>query len=238
MQEGKGSPPKDKSTGMNRKPLPVYSDFSHMSASEGIGGIRFAVSLREENADEMIAHVFPMAKIVPGVVKEKKKMVKKEKKVEEKACARPDCSARKDKFGELQDENKNLKIKLKALSDKIETTKNKISLTEKSIIMAEEKNDTLNGHIEEAQARIFTIENDVEKVELFNQALKRQLSALHQKIEELKNQTEEQNNQLRDMLDEKTERKVVFSNSFNPRDEFLANEVSVLKFPVDGDDSD
>jgi hypothetical protein len=157
MQEGKGSPPKDKSTGMNRKPLPVYSDFSHMSASEGIGGIRFAVSLREENADEMIAHVFPMAKIVPGVVKEKKKMVKKEKKVEEKACARPDCSARKDKFGELQDENKNLKIKLKALSDKIETTKNKISLTEKSIIMAEEKNDTLNGHIEEEYLQLRTM---------------------------------------------------------------------------------
>lgn len=221
-----------------RKPLPVYSDFSHMSSSQGIGGIRFAVSLREDNADEMIAHVFPMAKIVPGVAKEKKVVRKKEKKVEEKACARPDCMARKEKFTELQDENKSLKIKLKALSDKIETTKNKISLTEKSIIMAEEKNDTLNGHIEEAQARIFTIENDVEKFEIFNQALKRQLSVLHQRIEELKNQTEEQNNQLRDMLDEKTERKVVFSNDPAKRDNLLASEVSTLKFPVDGDDSD
>lgn len=232
------SPPKEKPSGMAHKPLPVYSDFSHMSASQGIGGIRFAVSLREENADEMIAHVFPMAKIIPGVAKEKKATRKKEKKVEEKACARPDCIARKEKFIELQDENKNLRTKLKTLYDKIETTKNKVSLTEKSIIMAEEKNDTLNGHIEEAQARIFTIESDVEKVELFNQALKRQLGALHHRIEELKSQTEEQNNQLRDMLDEKTERKVVFSSDPKLRNDLLATEVSTLAFAPDGDDSD
>jgi len=231
------SPQKEKAS-MSHKQLPVYSDFSHMPSNQGIGGIRFAVSLREDNADEMIAHVFPMAKIVPGVIKEKKAARKKEKKAEEKACARPDCMARKEKFAELQDENKNLKLKLKAIYDKIETTKNKVSLTEKSIIMAEEKNDTLNGHIEEAQARIFTIESDVEKVEIFNQALKRQLAVLHSKIEELKCQTDEQNNQLRDMLDDKIERKVVFSNDPKFRNNLLAGEVSTLAFPIDGDDSD
>mmetsp|Transcript_5619 Transcript_5619/g.8348 ORF Transcript_5619/g.8348 Transcript_5619/m.8348 type:complete len:105 (-) Transcript_5619:772-1086(-) len=104
--------------------------------------------------------------------------------------------------------------------------------------MAEEKNDTLNGHIEEAQARIFTIESDVEKVEIFNQALKRQLSVLHNRIEELKCQTDEQNNQLRDMLDDKIERKVVFSNDPKFRNNLLAGEVSTLAFPIDGDDSD
>ena len=65
------------------KSMPVYSDFSHMTAKQGIGGIRFAVSLREDNPDELIARVFPMTKIVPGAVKEKKPR-KIEKKVEEK----------------------------------------------------------------------------------------------------------------------------------------------------------
>jgi predicted nucleic acid-binding Zn-ribbon protein len=219
------------------KPMPVYSDFSHMTAKQGIGGIRFAVSLREDNPDEIIGRVFPMTKIVPGVKKEKKER-KVEKKVEEKVCTRPDCSARKEKMSELQDENKSLRLKLKNLEDKIETARNKITLTEKSIIMTEEKNDVLNGQIEDSQSRIFTIEADVEKGEKFNAALRRQLSQLQQDIERIKSETEEQNNQLRDMMDSKTEQKLVFSKDPKHKNVQLATEVSVLKFPTDGDDSD
>lgn len=139
------SPPKNKTNGISpSKALPVYSDFSHMSAKQGIGDIRFAVSLREDNADEMIARVFPMTRIIPGIKKEKT-IRKVEKKIEDKICSRPDCSARKEKLNELKNENNNLRTKLKQLEDKIETTRNKIALTEKSIIMAEEKNDTMNG---------------------------------------------------------------------------------------------
>eukprot|EP01032_Pedospumella_encystans_P014345 gene14345-16480_t len=52
--------------GSPTKSMPVYSDFSHMTAKQGIGGIKFAVGLREDNPDELIARVFPMTKIVPG----------------------------------------------------------------------------------------------------------------------------------------------------------------------------
>lgn len=223
--------------GSPTKALPVYSDFSHMTAKQGIGGIKFAVGLREDNADEIIGRVFPMTKIVPGIKKEKK-VRKVEKKVEEKTCSRADCTARKEKMVELQDENKHLRLKLKALEDRIETARNKISLTEKSIIMTEEKNDVLNGQIEDAQGRIFTIEADVEKGEKINSTLRRQLSGLQQDIERIKSETENQDHQLRDLLDSKTEQKLVFSKDPKHKNAQLASEVSGLKFPVDGEDSD
>lgn len=229
---------KKKVTGMDTsKAFPVYSDFSHMTAAGGIGGISFAVGLREENSADMIYKVFPLTKIVP--VPQKVKVVKKkEKKVEEKICTRPDCSARKEKCSELQDENKHLRTKLKALQDRIETTKNKIILTEKSVLMAEEKNDTITGQIEDAQARILSTEADVAKTEIFNQALKRQLDVINQEIVNFKSETEEKYNKIREILDNKTQRMVVFSNHPKYRDEQLANEVSVLQFPTDGDESD
>jgi len=161
-----------------------------------------------------------------------------EKKVEEKTCSRADCTARKEKMVELQDENKHLRLKLKALEDRIETARNKISLTEKSIIMTEEKNDVLNGQIEDAQGRIFTIEADVEKGEKINSTLRRQLSGLQQDIERIKSETENQDHQLRDLLDSKTEQKLVFSKDPKHKNAQLASEVSGLNFPVDGEDSD
>lgn len=42
------------------KALPVYSDFSHMSAGNGgMGNIQFVVGLREENAEDIMRRVFP-----------------------------------------------------------------------------------------------------------------------------------------------------------------------------------
>ncbi len=231
------SPPKGS---MSTKPLPVYSDFSHMSAKGGLGSIQFAVGLREENAEEILRRVFPMTKIVPGIKKEKK-VRKVEKKVEEKTCSRTDCMARKDKLMELQDDNKNLRLKLKSLEDKIETTKNKIALTEKSIIMAEEKNDTLNGQIESSQARIFTIEADVEKGESFNQTLRKQLAAVQAEIEDIKSQTEQANVQLVEIFEDKKDQKIVFSKDPKHRNVQLASEVSTLAFARNGaedEDSD
>lgn len=232
------SPSPDKGSSTMVKPaLPVYSDFSHMSAQQGIGNIRFAVSLREENPDAIVARVFPLTKIIPVEIKEKKKP-KKPKKQEEKVCARPDCAARKDKLNELKDENKALRDNLQAIGTKLETTRNKISLTEKSILMAEEKNDTLNGQIEEAQNRIISMESDVEKAEIFNQTLRRQLEALQQEIENINAQTAQATTELQDLLEDKSERKIVFSRNPKHRDNQLATEVSTLRFPTDGNDSD
>ncbi len=230
------------SRGTMEKPLPVYSDFSHMSASQGIGDIRFVVGLREaNNSDAILARVFPLTKVIPVEIKEKKPK-KKPKKIEEKPCQRPDCAARKEKLNELKDENKLLRNKVKLLESRIESTKNKIGLTEKSIIMAEEKNDNLNGQIEEATNRILSIENDVEKAESFNQTLRRQLLQLQSEIEAINVQTSEQNRQLQELLEDKTERKIIFANKHNSNNNHnnskFASEVSTLRFPGDGDDSD
>lgn len=224
--------------GKTEKALPVYSDFSHMSAAHGIGNIRFAVGLREENPDALIARVFPLTKIVPVAQKEKKPKPKPKPKPEEKPCVRPDCAARKEKLGELKDENNGMRRKVKALENRLETTRNKIALTDKSIIMAEEKNDNLNGQIDEARGRIIQMEQNVEKAEAFNQTLRRQLLALQQEIENIRNETIGQQQQLQELLEDKTERKIIFSSQPHHRDEHLATEVSILKFPDDGNDSD
>jgi chromosome segregation ATPase len=208
-----------------------------MTAAQGIGNIRFAVGLREENPDALVARVFPMTKIIPVQIKEKKpkKVVKKQ---EEKACSRPDCAARKDKLSELKDVNKFVRDNLRSLETKLETTRNKIALTEKSILMAEEKNDTVNGQIEEAQNRIISIQSDVDKAEVFNQTLRRQLQALQHDIENINSQTVQATSELQDLLEDKTERKIVFSKDQKHRDVQLATEVSTLRFPQDGNDSD
>eukprot|EP01038_Epipyxis_sp_PR26KG_P006713 gene6713-9206_t len=231
------SPSKKNGLAMS-KALPVYSDFSHMSAKGGLGDISFVVGLREENAAEIMKRVFPLTKIIPVVKAEKKKVSKKKEKVEEKVCARPDCIARKQRFSELQNENKGLRHKLKNLEGRIETTRNKISLTEKSVIMAEEKNDSLNGQIEDAQTRIFSIQADVEKGESINEGLRKQLADLYKEIEDIKKQTDHQNNQLRDILDNKEEQKLVFSKDKKFRNPQLAAEVSVLTFPTNANDDD
>lgn len=230
------SPNRDKNS--KEKTLPVYSDFSHMSAAQGIGNIRFAVGLREENADAIIARVFPLTKIVPVAKKEEKPKPKPKPKVEEKPCIRPDCAARKEKLSELKNENRGLRMKVETLANRLETTRNKIGLTDKSIIMAEEKNDSLNGQIEEARNRITQMVQNVDKAEVFNQALRRQLQTLQQEIENIRNDTKDQQQQLQELLEDKSERKIVFARSSEHQDPRLANEVSILKFPDEEYDSD
>ncbi|RYY86319.1 hypothetical protein EON63_06015 [archaeon] len=168
----KSPSPTRKDRGTMERPLPVYSDFSHMSGAGGVGTVKFVVGLREDNPDAIIARVFPLTKIVPGEVKEKKAKPKPKKVVvEDKTCQRADCAARKEKLANMKDENKGLRMKVKAIEGKVDTVRNKIALNEKSILLAEEKNDTLNGQIEESQTKIVTMTADVEKAESFNRLL-------------------------------------------------------------------
>lgn len=220
------------------KAFPVYSDFSHMKANGGLDGVQFAVGLREENPEEMIFKVFPMTKIVPVPQKEKVVKKKEKKKEEPKECTRPDCAARKEKLVDLNNENKDLRIKLKLLQDKIETTRNKIVLTEKSVLMAEEKNDVLSGQIEDVQSRIQSTEADVAKTEQFNVTLRHQLEVINEEIASLRTSTDTNKAKIREIVDRKAERNVVFSSRSDPRfqNPALATEVSHLQFPNTDDD--
>eukprot|EP01039_Chlorochromonas_danica_P001421 gene1421-1546_t len=221
------------------RPLPVYSDFSHMSSSTGgVGNVRFVVGLREENPDAILRRVFPLTKIIPTEIKEKKPKKKPKKVVEDKNCTRPDCAARKERLDTMKDENKQLRLKVKAVADRVETVRNKVSLNEKSIILAEERNDNLNGQIEEAQNRIQAMTTDVDKAEAFNRTLRKQLQQLQDEIDSINRQTEQQTQELQEMLEDKSERKIIFSKDPRHRDPLLASEVSVLKFPKEFGDEE
>lgn len=50
---------------------PVYSDFSHIASSMGIGNTKFAVSLREENSEELINRILPLAKVPKKKIQKK-----------------------------------------------------------------------------------------------------------------------------------------------------------------------
>ena len=70
----------------------AYSDFSHIiSGTAGIGNTRFAVGLREDDAESVLNKILPLAKVVHGKVVER--TIRKVEK-EEKVCMRPECVAR------------------------------------------------------------------------------------------------------------------------------------------------
>lgn len=224
------------------RPKPVYSDFSHMSSADGVGTVRFVVGLREENPDDIVGRVFPLTKIIPAEVKEKPKKPKPKKVApppEDKTCVRVDCAARKDRLGVMKDENKPLRVKVKVIEGKVETLRNKLAFTEKSIIMAEERNDNLNGQIEEGSAKIQSMTADMEKAESFNITLRNQLHMIQAAIENMKHEYERESQELQELLDDKKERKVIFSS--DPRHKVSKDAVDVarLKFAKDPDsDSD
>ena len=217
---------------------PVYSDFSHMTASGqvDIGGLTFAVGLREENPEEMVAKILPLTRFIPGEIKPRtiKKVPKKA--AEDKPCERPDCMARKEKYVELNSENEHLRQQLRSLESRVSASKNKISLTERSIQIAEDKNDNLKGQIDDVQARIFTVEADVEKGDLLNQELRNQLADLLRELDRLKRDTQVDNDKLSVVLNNLSGPSVVFSKTINPNSAFAKTEVSGLN--NDGDDSD
>jgi len=82
-----------------KEPHPVYSDFVHLQSMDDL---KFSVGLREENADEMLAKIAPLARYVPG-----KPIERKIKKVvqEQKPCVADLCLSRKQKLDEILADN-------------------------------------------------------------------------------------------------------------------------------------
>ncbi len=219
---------------------PVYSDFSHMATSGtvDIGGLTFAVGLREENPEEMVAKILPLTKIVPGEVKARTIKKVQKKVVEDKVCERPDCLARKERYLELASENEQLRQQLRALESKVAASKNKISLTERSIQIAEDKNENLKGQIDDVQARIFTLESDVEKGDQQNQELRGQLSELVSELDRLKKETQSNNDKLAVVIQNLSGPSVVFARPSGGPRPVQAAEVSQLRFQDEDSDDD
>lgn len=217
-------------------PHAAYSDFSHIvSSAPGVGHTRFAVSLREDDAEAVLNKILPLAKVVHGVKVER--TIRPEVKKEEKICIRPECVARRDIFQEIHSENDQIRSQLKVTEARVAASKNKVALTEKSISIAEEKNETLRNQIEDAQSRIIQLESEVEKADGQNQILRNQLASLQQAIESLKVQTEKHERNT-NMLFDDTGPRVIFQSAGSRRDFAGAAEVSCLRFEDDDSDDD
>lgn len=160
-----------------------------MANTSAIGQLKFAVGLRAEDPDEIIRRMLPLSVIKERPAVEKKKRPKKP--VEIKICERPECVARREKLGDLNSENNELRVTLKQIESKLAASQNKIALTEKTIGISEDKIDNLKGQIEDAEARIFTAEEEVQKLDEQNQGLRDVLGGLQKEVDKIKSRTEE-----------------------------------------------
>jgi chromosome segregation ATPase len=193
---------------------PVFSDFSHIST---LGNVSFAVGLRDENGAKNIERILPMTKHIPArpVAPRniQKKASKKSAPVEEEQeviCQRPDCSARRLRLADLQQENEHLRAQFKIIENKIIASKHKKALADKTIAATEEKNDNVRAQIDETQGRMEGIQAEIGLCEIGNQKLREKLATLESEIEVLREQAEKDAEVMRNLQSRSVE-EMVFS---------------------------
>lgn len=256
MGRGRGRSPDHRDDGSVDSPeggedtYPSFSEYAHVAEHSAIGELTFAVGLRSENPSEIVRRMLPLC-----VVKERpkvEKMKKEKKKVEVKICARPECTARRDKLKDLNGENDALRATLKSAESKLAASQNRIALTEKTIAMSEDKTENLQGQIEDTQARIQTAEAEVTKLDEGNQELRDVLLSLESDIAMLKQKTHDTEEETRQSITELTSgERVVFAprvkggklSEFaaevkNLSERFSTNQGGDQGGGDDGDDSD
>ncbi len=191
---------------------PSFSEYAHVANTSAIGQLTFAVGLRAEDPDEIIRRMLPLSVIKERPSSPKKKRPKKP--VEVKICQRPECVSRREKLGDLNSENNELRQNLKQLESKLAASQNKIALTEKTVAMSEDKIDNLRGQIEDTEARIFATEEEVKKLDDQNQELRDVLGGLQSQVDELKNKAETTEKDTEEVIKQQVSgEKVVFGKS-------------------------
>lgn len=195
---------------------PVFSDFSHIST---LGSVSFAVGLRDENGARNVERILPLTKIIPAPPPAKRNIQKKTRKAskpseeeEEVICPRPDCSARRLRLADLQQENEHLRAQFKIIENKIIASKHKKALADKTIAATEEKNDSLRAQIDETQGRMESIQADISVGETTNQKLREKLAILEAEIDVLKVQAAKDAEVMRSLQSRSVE-EMVFSGS-------------------------
>eukprot|EP01035_Chromulina_nebulosa_P019845 gene19845-25794_t len=223
-------------------PHPVYSDFSHLAShpNADISSLTFAVGLREEDAEAMVAKILPMTKIIPGEVKPR--LIRKKKidiPIDDSAvCLREDCTARREYYAEIQSANAGLRKELRDLEVKVSNSKNRMTLTEKSIQLQEEKNEMFRGLIEETQGKTLLLEDQIKETSSGNQYIKQHLDMIQKDIEDIKKRAKDTKDRLTEVLNNKNGPSVVFSTkkvitAFNE-----IKDVSQLSDNISESDSD
>jgi len=203
----------------------------------------FAVGLREENAEEMLGKIAPLARYVPGEVKPR---VIRKVDTKEKPCVSEVCKERRYRLQSLESENDDLKSQLKEKEAKLAAVQNKVHLTEKSITLVDEKIDTLKSQLEGLQIRIPSIEAESVQGEEHNATLESRLEELKRNLYGLQNHQDDDQASLstnttgqpsspnRGFLLPDPNQKIVFAKSkiFDVKSSQAAREVSALSSRV------
>jgi chromosome segregation ATPase len=220
--------------------FPAFSEYSHVANSSAIGQLKFAVSMRAEDPDEIIRRMLPLSVIKSRPAVEKKTRPKKE--VEIKICEKPECVARRDKLSNLNSENNELRKTLKALENKLAASQNKIALTEKTIGLTEDKIDSLRGQIDDTQVRIFSAEEEVQKLDDQNAGLRNVLNELSSKADALRENTNQIEEDTRQVVAAQTSGdRVIFGKRSTRRNEYTGEIENLSTFKGAGgtvEDSD
>jgi chromosome segregation ATPase len=173
----------------NEESHPVFSDFTHIPEMTNIS---FAASLREENAENIIQRILPLTKFIPAIKMEKRKKKSKKvvvhKEIEECNCDRFDCNVRKSKLQEMKAENKGLREQFRSIETRTTIVKNKYSLIEKATKISEEKILKLQVEVEDLQARITGVEEEVSRADNANKSQREILDGMNNENLEMKKQ--------------------------------------------------
>lgn len=223
---------------------PVYSDFSHIST---LGNVSFAVCLRDENGAKNIERILPMTKHIPArpvaprniQKKAAKKSANPVEEEQELICQRPDCSARRLRLTDLQQENEHLRAQFKIIENKIIASKHKKALADKTIAATEEKNDSIRAQIDETQGRMEGIQAEIGLCEIGNQKLREKLATLEGEIEVLKAQAEKDAEVMRNLQSRSVEEMVFSAKKDMTWEEWKdVEEVKTLRVRGISDDDD
>ena len=131
-----------------------------------------------------------MTKFVPAIHMPRKKIEKKAAptKITHEYCDRMDCGVRKSRYNELKAENKPLRNQVMLMENKISMLKNKFSLTEKAIKITEEKCEKYSIEIDDYEARLEGIREEVVRADNNNRGQRELLADMNGEIVELRKQ--------------------------------------------------
>lgn len=200
---------------------PVFSDYSHITQADNLP---FVVSLREDDTDGLLERIMPMSRVKPALEMPMRTTKTKEAndnatgkeqaaRDEKEPCSRPDCQLRKTRVFEMKSENAPHRENLKALQTKVNALINKISLGDRALQLSEDRVENFRNLIEDAQARIIGLTEDVERSDNNNKGQRELLTILNKDVAVIRREAEAYQAELRALIDSETGQQVVFSSS-------------------------
>jgi hypothetical protein len=199
---------------------PVFSDYSHITQADNLP---FVVSLREDDTDGLLERIMPLSRIKPSLempMRTTKKNSDESADSKEQAardekepCSRPACQLRKTRLFDMKSENAPHRENLKALQSKVNALRNKVNLGDRALQLSEDRVENFRNQIEDAQARIIGLTEDVERSDNNNKGQRELLTILNHDISIIRREAESYQAELRALIHSELGQQVIFNNS-------------------------